>query len=85
MKPVLIACLTLMTSGLCYAEVDSSSAFLGESMESQKAQDFYRSRCESLASDSGIRSTDAQHQEYMAGCLEDMKVIWPLGYDESEN
>ena len=82
MKYTLTACLMLLVSGLCYAEAETPSSFLGESMDSQKARDFYQSRCRTLAVEQGVRADDPQ---YMKECLSDMAEIWPLGYDESED
>ena len=84
MKSILIACLALLVSSACYAEAGSPSPFLDEVLESQKVQDFFASRCHALAQGNNIQSSDTQHGEYIANCMQDMAEIWPIGYDESE-
>lgn len=85
MKSILIACLILLAPGLAFAEARSSASFLGEDVNSQKAQDFYRARCEAMATDQGIQSGDRQNAQFLNDCIRDMSNIWPLGYDESED
>jgi len=78
-----IACVMLLTTGLCYAETEAPAAFLGESQDSPTALDFYRSRCDALAKDDASLADDKQRQAFIDDCLKDMANIWPLGYDEA--
>jgi hypothetical protein len=81
MKSTLIAALMLLGTGLCYAEAEAPASFLGEDAQSARAQDFYRSRCDTLANEQV--SNDSERPAFMASCIKDMTNIWPLGYDES--
>ena len=84
MKSIAIACLAVLVTGQCYAEAEAPSPFLGEIQESPKVQQFFASRCEALAKENSVLSSDPQHGDYMASCIKDMADIWPIGYDESE-